>query len=61
MKSAYYVARKILEGNSREESFVRDMRALLWKKMWHLNIPANVRFFCLKAMYGCNSHNAKFK
>ena len=45
MKSAYYVAKKILEGKSREESFVGDMRALLWKKMWHLNIPANVRFF----------------
>ena len=45
MKSAYCVARKILEGNSRGESYVGDMRALLWKKTWHLNIPAKGRIF----------------
>ena len=45
VKSAYYVARKILEGNSRGESSIGDMRAPLWKKMWHLNIPAKVRIF----------------
>ena len=45
MKSAYYVARKILEGCDRGESSTSDTQAPLWKKMWHLNIPAKVRIF----------------
>jgi len=54
VKSAYYVARKIIEGNSRGESSVGDVRAPLWKMMWHLNIPAKVRIFawrlCMNAI-----------
>ena len=45
VKSTYYVARKILVGCDRGESSTGDTQALLWKKMWHLNIPAKVRNF----------------
>ena len=45
MKSAYYVARKVLEVSEQRESSLGDVRAPLWKKMWHLNIPAKVRIF----------------
>ena len=45
VKSAYYVAWKILEGCDKGESSTGDTQAPLWKKMWHLNIPAKVRNF----------------
>ena len=54
MKSAYYVARQVLNSNLQEESLVGDVRTLLWKKMWHLNILENVRIFawriCMNAI-----------
>ena len=54
VKSAYYVARKVLEGSEQGESSLGDVRAPLWKKMWHLNIPAKVRIFawrlCMNAI-----------
>ena len=54
MKSAYYVARKVLEVSEQGESSSSDLRAPLWKKMWHLNIPAKVRIFawrlCMNAI-----------
>ena len=45
VKSAYYVARKNMEGCDRGESSTGDTQAPLWKKIWHLNIPAKVRIF----------------
>ena len=54
VKSAYYVARKVLEVSEQRESSLGDLRAPLWKKMWHLNIPAKVRIFswrlCMNAI-----------
>ena len=45
VKSAYFLAREIIEKHERGESLVGDICAPLWKKMWHLNILARVRIF----------------
>ena len=54
VKSAYFLAREIIEKHERGESLVGDICAPLWKNMWHLNIPAKVRIFawrlCMKAI-----------
>ena len=54
VKSAYFLAREIIEKHERGESLVGDICAPLWKNMWHLNILAKVRIFawrpCMKAI-----------
>ena len=54
VKSAYYITRQVLNSNLQEESSVGDVRTLLWKKMWHLNILEKVRIFawriCMNAI-----------
>ena len=59
VKSAYYVARKVLEGSEQGESSLGDVRAPLWKKMWHLNIPAKVRIFAQQGGRICGACNSK--
>ena len=54
MKSAYFLAREIIKKHERGESSMGDICAPLWKKMWHLKIPAKVRIFawrlCMKTI-----------
>ena len=54
VKSAYFLAREIIEKHERGEFSVGDICAPLWKNMWHLNILAKVRIFawrlCMKAI-----------
>ena len=54
VKSAYYIAAKIVDSSEEGESSIRDSRSQLWKKMWQLKIPAKVRIFawqtCMNAL-----------
>ncbi|XP_030930729.1 uncharacterized protein LOC115956517 [Quercus lobata] len=54
VKSAYYVAKRILEKEDHGESSLGDVCASLWKRMWHLNIPGKIRIFawrlCMNAI-----------
>ena len=51
MKSAYFLAREIIEKHERGESSVGDVCAPLLKKMWHLNPPGQSENFCLETMH----------
>ena len=48
VKSAYYIAIRVLETMEEGESSSGDARSPLWKKLWHLNIPPKVRIFAWK-------------
>ena len=54
VKSAYYVARRILEKEDHGESSLGDVCAPLWKRMWLLNILEKIRIFawrlCMNAI-----------
>lgn len=54
VKSAYYIAFKILETNETGESSNRDPRIPLRRKLWHLKIQAKTRIFawhvCMNAL-----------
>ena len=54
VKSAYYMARRILEKEDHGESSLGDVCAPLWKRMWHLNILEKIRIFawrlCMNAI-----------
>ena len=49
MKSAYYTALKVVDSSEEGESSSEDCRIPLWKRMWHLNIPAKMRIFAWRA------------
>lgn len=49
MKSARYIATKLIEKEEERECSTRDYRIPLWKRMWHLNIPAKTKIFTWKA------------
>ena len=49
VRSAYYVALPIVETNHESESSTGDLRTPLWKKVWHLNLPAKTRIFSWQA------------
>ena len=54
VKSAYYIAAKIVDSSEEGESSIMDARSQLWKKMWHLKISAKVHIFawrtCMNAL-----------
>ena len=54
VKSAYYIAIRVLDSKEEGESSSGDARSPLWKKLWHLNIPPMVCIFawkmCLNAL-----------
>ena len=49
VRSAYYVALPIVETNHDGESSTSDPQTPLWKKVWHLNLPAKIRIFVWRA------------
>ena len=49
VKSSYYVALPLVEEPSIGECSGGDYRAPLWRKMWHLKLPAKVRIFAWRA------------
>jgi len=54
VKSAYYVAKKLLDSDIQGETSRGDVRAPLWKRIWQLNIPEKIRIFawrlCMNAI-----------
>ena len=49
VKSAYYIALKVIGAEDEGESSTGDCRNALWKRMWHLEIPAKTKIFVWKA------------
>ena len=49
MKSAYYIALKGVDSVEVAECSNGDPRTPLWKKLWHLKVPAKIRIFAWKA------------
>ena len=49
VKSAYYVALPLVERTEMGECSTGDRRTPLWKKMWELKLPAEIRIFAWKA------------
>ena len=49
VKSAYYIALKVIETNEEGECSRGDARAPLWKGMWNLKIPSKIRIFAWRA------------
>ncbi|KAL0009246.1 hypothetical protein SO802_010748 [Lithocarpus litseifolius] len=49
VKSAYYIALKVVETNEDGECSRGDARAPLWKRMWHLKILTKIRIFAWRA------------
>ena len=49
VRSAYNVALPIVETNHESESSTGDLWTALWKKVWHLNLPAKIRIFSWQA------------
>ena len=54
VKSASYVAKKMLDSDIQGETSRGDVRAPLWKRIWQLNIPEKIRIFawrlCMNAI-----------
>ena len=49
VKSAYYIALKVVDSVEVAECLSGDPRTPLWRKLWHLKIPAKIRIFAWKA------------
>ena len=49
VKSAYYVALSLVETKEYGECLNGDQRTPLWRKIWHLKIPAKIRIFAWQA------------
>ena len=45
VKSAYYIASRIVASSEEGECLIMDSRTQLWKKMWQRKIPAKVHIF----------------
>ena len=54
VKSAYYVAKKLLDLDIQDETSRGDVRAPLWERIWQLNIPEKISIFawrlCMNAI-----------
>ena len=48
-RSAYYVALSLVETSNGGELSVGDSWPLLWKRVWHLNLPDKIRIFAWRA------------
>ena len=61
VKSAYHIAHNQIEANDRGESFNGDPCKPLWKRLWHLNLPAKIKVFAWRAcVNGLPTMNAIF-
>ena len=49
VKSAYYIALGLVDAVESGKCSSGDPRTPLWKKMWHLKIPAKIRIFGWRA------------
>ena len=44
-KSAYHIAHNLLESREKEECSNGDPCKPVWRKLWHLNLPAKIKIF----------------
>ena len=49
VKSAYHIAVNIVDTQAIGGSSLGDVRAPLWRKLWHLNLPAKIKIFAWRA------------
>ena len=49
VKSAYHIAHNMIESAVEGECSARDPNRLLWRKLWHLNLPAKIKIFAWRA------------
>ena len=49
VKSAYYIAFKVVDFVEVAECSNGDPRTPFWRKLWHLEVPAKIRIFAWKA------------
>ena len=49
IKSAYHIVHKLMDAGEKVESSSGDPYRLLWKKLWHLNLPAKIKIFAWRA------------
>ena len=49
IKSAYHIAVNIVDSQVIGKSSLGDVRALFWRKLWHLKLPAKIRIFARRA------------
>ena len=49
IKSAYHLAYNLLESNGSEECSTGDPCKLIWRKLWHLNLPPKIKIFAWRA------------
>ena len=49
VKSAYHITHNMIESNDQGESSIGDPCKPLWKRLWHLNLPAKIKVFAWRA------------
>ena len=49
VKNVYHIAVNIVHSQVVGESSLGDVRAPLWRKLWHLNLPTKIRIFAWRA------------
>ena len=49
VKSAYHLAHNLLESNAREECSNGNLCKQVWRKLWHLTLPAKFKIFAWRA------------
>jgi len=49
VKSAYYIAMRVVEVNGNGESTAKHNQAPFWKRIWQLNVPPKVQIFVWQA------------
>ena len=50
MKSAYHVAHSMVDASEEGKSSSGDPYRQLWRNLWHLNLPAKIKIFCLEGL-----------
>ena len=48
VKSAYYISLRVVDSVEVAECSNRDLRTPLWRKLWHLKVPAKIHIFTWK-------------
>ena len=49
VKSAYHIAHSLVEGSDEASSSTGDPLKPLWRRLWHLNLPAKIKIFAWRA------------
>ena len=49
VKSTYHIAHSLVEGSDEASSSTGDPLKTLWRRLWHLNLPAKIKIFAWRA------------